>query len=62
MATAHEIAMNPHFRGSREFKIAAMKRNFAFPVDPWLNFGDPHLALALIFLVAGSAGSGLRKS
>jgi hypothetical protein len=39
-----------------------MKRTFAFPVDPWFNFGDPRLLPALIFLVVGVATSTLRKS
>jgi hypothetical protein len=39
-----------------------MKKTFAFPVDPWFNFGDPRLLLALIFLVVGFARSALRKS
>jgi hypothetical protein len=57
-----EIAMNPQLQGSREFKIAAMKKTFAFPVDPWINFSDPRLLPALIFLVVGFATSALRKS
>jgi hypothetical protein len=38
------------------------KKTFAFPVDPWFNFADPRLLLALTFLVVGFARSALRKS
>lgn len=57
-----EITINPEFQRSYELEIAAMKRTFAFPVDPWFNFGDPRLLLALIFLVVGFARSAPRKS
>jgi hypothetical protein len=30
-----EITFNPKFRGSHEFKIAAMAKTIAFPIDPW---------------------------
>ena len=43
-----EIAMNPEFAGSHEFKIAAMQKTIAFPIDPWVQAGDPRLLLALI--------------
>ena len=54
--------MNPEFQGSLELKVAAITKTFAFPVDPWFNFGDPRLLLALIFLVVGFARSAPRKS
>lgn len=54
--------MNPQFQGSHEFKIAALKKTFAFPVDSWFHFGDPRLLLALIFLVIGFATSALRRN
>ncbi|HJP49983.1 MAG TPA: hypothetical protein QF611_03020, partial [Pseudomonadales bacterium] len=31
-----EISMNPAFAGSHEFKIAAMQKTIAFPIDPWM--------------------------
>ena len=34
-----EIATNPAFRGSHEFKVAAMRKTIAFPIDPWLQLG-----------------------
>lgn len=48
-----EIATNPAFRGSHGFKIAAIERTIAFPIDPWFHLGDPRLLLALICLVVG---------
>jgi hypothetical protein len=48
-----EISSNPAFAGSHEFKIAAMEKTIAFPIDPWLQLGDPRLVLALIFGVIG---------
>ncbi len=46
-----ELALNPAFEGPHEFKIAAMVKTVAFPIDPWFQLGDPRLVLALIFLV-----------
>ncbi|MDE0886789.1 MAG: hypothetical protein OSB70_14775 [Myxococcota bacterium] len=51
-----EITFNPEFRGSHEFKIAAMAKTIAFPIDPWFQLGDPRLVLALLF---GLIGCGL---
>jgi hypothetical protein len=48
-----EIATNPAFQGSHEFKSAALNKTFAFPIDPWFQLGDPRLLLALVFLVVG---------
>lgn len=36
-----------------DYKIAAMEKTIAFPVDPWFQLGDPRLVLALVFLVIG---------
>lgn len=49
-----EIAMNPAFAGSHEFKIAAMQKTIAFPLDPWMQAGDPRLLLALILGLIGA--------
>ena len=54
-----EIATNPAFQGSHEFKIAAINKTIAFPIDPWIQLGDPRLLLALVFLVIGLAVSWL---
>jgi hypothetical protein len=35
------------------FKIAAMSKTIAFPVDPFFQLGDPRLVLGLVFLVIG---------
>ena len=43
-----EIAINPEFGGSHDFKIAAMAKTIAFPIDPWWHLGDPRLLLALL--------------
>ncbi len=50
-----EIATNPAFSGPHEFKVAAMEKTFAFPVDPWFHLGDPRLLLALACLIVGLA-------
>ncbi|MEE2776639.1 MAG: hypothetical protein VYE73_07740 [Acidobacteriota bacterium] len=43
-----EIATNPAFSGRHDFKIAAMAKTIAFPIDPWYQLGDPRLVLALL--------------
>ena len=35
------------------YKIAALEKTIAFPLDPWFHLGDPRLVLALLFLVIG---------
>ncbi len=50
-----EIATNPAFSGSHEFKIAAMRKTIAFPIDPWFQLGDPRLVLALLLGLTGCA-------
>lgn len=51
-----EIASNPAFSGSHEFKVAAMAKTIAFPIDPWFQLGDPRLVLGLLL---GFIGTGL---
>jgi len=46
-----EIATNPEFSGPHEFKIAAMNKTIAFPLDPWVQAGDPRLLLGLVLLI-----------
>ena len=36
-----------------DFKIAAIRKTIAFPVDPWFQLGDPRLVLALVFGIVG---------
>jgi len=57
-----EIAGNPAFAGSHEFKFAAMAKTIAFPLDPWMSPGDPRLLLALILGVIGLALTRLRRA
>ena len=38
-----------------DFKIAALEKTIAFPVDPWFHLGDPRLVLGLVFAVIGLA-------
>ena len=51
-----EIGTNPAFEGRHEFKVAAMAKTIAFPVDPFNYLGDPRLILALLL---GLTGCGL---
>ncbi|MDG2305669.1 MAG: hypothetical protein P8R42_13705 [Candidatus Binatia bacterium] len=37
------------------FKVAALEKTIAFPLDPWYQAGDPRLLLALVFIVVGLA-------
>ena len=58
-----EIASDPAFQGPYEFKIAAMTKTIAFPIDPWFQLGDPRLVLALVFVAIGAlAGRRERRS
>lgn len=46
-----EISTHPEFDGRHGFKIAAMKKTVAFPLDPWLHLGDPRLLLGALTLI-----------
>jgi hypothetical protein len=46
-----EIATNPAFQGRHEFKVAAMLKTAAFPIDPWYQLGDPRLVGGLVVAV-----------
>ena len=50
-----EIAGNSAFAGSHEFKVAAMRKTIAFPIDPWIQLGGPRVVLALLLGLIGSA-------
>ncbi|MAE97167.1 MAG: hypothetical protein CL910_21160 [Deltaproteobacteria bacterium] len=50
-----EISSDPAFAGSHEFKVAAMRKTIAFPIDPWMQLGDPRLVLALLLGMIGCA-------
>ena len=43
-----DITTNPAFLGSHEFKVAALRKTIAFPIDPWVQLGDPRLVVALL--------------
>ena len=38
-----------------DFKIAAMEKTIAFPIDPWFQLGDPRLVLAALFGIVALA-------
>ena len=48
-----EIGTNPAFVGRHEFKVAALAKTIAFPVDPFIYLGDPRLVLALLLGLIG---------
>ena len=52
-----EIGSNPEFSGSHAYKVAAMSKTIAFPIDPWFQLGDPRIILALILMLVGLATS-----
>ena len=45
-----EIATNPEMRVRHPYKVAAMEKTIAFPIEPVLYWGDPRLILALAVL------------
>ena len=51
-----EISMNPIFRERHPFKIAAMQKTIAFPIEAPFNLGDPRFVLALLLLVIAALG------
>ena len=50
-----EISTNAEFGDAHHFKVAAMEKTIAFPIDPWMQLGDPRLVLALLFALVGCA-------
>lgn len=36
-----------------QFKVAAMEKTLAYPLDPWWHLGDPRLLLALVLIIVG---------
>ena len=51
-----EIAATPDFQGPHEFKIAAMEKTLAFPIEASLQLGDPRFLLALILFGVCAGG------
>jgi len=50
-----EMALDALDSDLHRYKIAAMEKTIAFPLDPWFQLGDPRLVLALVFAVIGLA-------
>lgn len=48
-----EVVTNPKMRGKHEFKIAALDKTIAYPVETSLYLGDPRLLLGLLLVVLG---------
>ncbi len=48
-----EIATDPGFQGPHEFKVAAIAKTVAFPIDPWMQLGDPRWVAGLLLAVVG---------
>ncbi len=52
--TLMEIATNPEIRGRHAFKIAAIDKTIAYPIETEINLGEPRLLLGLM-LLSGAA-------
>lgn len=50
-----EIALNPEFAGAHRFKVAAMRKTIAVPIDPWFQLGDSRLVLFLALALIGTS-------
>ena len=48
-----EIVANPDLLGEHEYKVTALEKTIAFPVESQLYLGDPRLLLGFIFLILG---------
>ena len=48
-----EIVTHPKMNSKHKYKIAALEKTIAFPVENRLYLGDPRLLLGLIFLIIG---------
>ena len=59
-----DIATNPAFRANHRYKIAALDKTIAYPIEPLINLGEPRFLVALILLVIalGSKLAIVRKS
>jgi hypothetical protein len=49
-----EISLNSDFRAAHKFKVAAIAKTIAYPLDPWGQLGDPRLVLLLLLGLIGS--------
>jgi len=43
-----DIATNPAFRANHVYKLAALDKTIAYPIEPVINLGEPRLLLALV--------------
>ena len=48
-----EIVTHPDMNSKHKYKIAALEKTIAFPVETKLYLGDPRLLLSFIFLILG---------
>ena len=48
-----EIVTHPDMYGKHEFKIAALEKTIAYPVEVQIYLSDPRFTLVLVFLVFG---------
>jgi hypothetical protein len=51
-----EIVTIPETLGRHEFKIAALDKTIAYPIETQLNLGDPRVSLGLLLLAAAALG------
>ena len=57
-----DFATDPRMPPAHKFKVAAVQKAIAFPVDPWFHLGDPRLILGLLLGLVGCALSWLFSS
>jgi len=46
-----DIATNPAFRANHIYKLAALDKTIAYPIEPVINLAEPRFLVALILLV-----------
>ena len=48
-----EVVSNPKMLGKHEFKVAALDKTIAYPVETFLYLSDPRMLLAFILIILG---------
>jgi hypothetical protein len=48
-----EIVTHPDMRDRHAFKIAALQKTIAFPVEPIGYYSDPRIILGMLILIIG---------
>ena len=48
-----EVVSNPKILGKHEFKVAALDKTIAYPVEPFLYLSDPRMMLVFILIILG---------